>query len=229
MITGSTFTCSLAETPEDRDRVYRLRYLCYRRDEAIDVREDERFQDRYDAMPNHFSFLARTADEEPVGTVRISVVRPEAGWEIAPSHSVFGDVPAFQQIARGSFVEASRLCLPQQARRDSLLRVISYMAAVADFYEVEWLVACPRVEHSHTYEKLFGFVRYAEPRQYYGVKFSTTLLAVPRVQLRQYTCGSRYMDTARNQALANLETSSAPLPLLADPRSRAEGRVISRS
>ncbi|HWC99146.1 MAG TPA: GNAT family N-acyltransferase [Candidatus Sulfopaludibacter sp.] len=218
----------MAETPEDRDRVYRLRYLCYRRDEAIDARDDERFQDRYDSMPNHFSFLARAANDEPVGTVRISVVRPEAGWEIAPSHSVFGDVPAFQQIARGSFVEASRLCLPQQARRDSLLRVISYMAALADFYEVEWLVACPRVEHSHTYEKLFGFRRCAEPRQYYGVKFSTTLLAVPRLQLRQYACASKHMDTARNQALAHLESGSALLPLLAGPRSHAEEHVVSR-
>jgi hypothetical protein len=218
----------LAETPEDRDRVYRLRYECYRRDEAIEARDDERFQDRYDSLPNHFSFLARDADEEPVGTVRISVVRPEAGWETAPSHSVFGDVPAFQRIARASFVEASRLCLPQQARRDSLLRVISYMAALADFYEVEWLVACPRVEHSHTYEKLFGFLRCAEPRQYFGVKFSTTLLAVPRAQLRAYTCGSKYMDAARNQALADLEAGSAVLPPLAERRPATEQYVMSR-
>ena len=38
-------TCTLAETPQDRDEVYRLRYGCYRRDEAIEPRNDERFSD----------------------------------------------------------------------------------------------------------------------------------------------------------------------------------------
>jgi len=204
MTNCSNLTCSLAETPEDRDHVYRLRYACYRRDEAIEARDDERFHDRYDEMPNHFSFLARVGTDLPFGTVRISVVRPESGWETAPSHKVFGDDPAFQRIARGSFVEASRLCFGHQARRDALMRVIGYMAALADFYEVDWLVACPRVEHSHTYERLFGFVRLAEPRQYFGVKFKTTLLGVPRERLLQYTRGTKSMDTARLSALSHL-------------------------
>jgi len=202
-MTHST-TCTLAQSSEERDHVYRLRYACYRRDEAIEARENERFTDRYDELPNHFSFLARAGNEEPFGTVRISVVRPELGWHTAPSHKVFGNDPTFQRIARGSFVEASRLCFGHQARRDSLMRVIAYMAALADFYEVSWLVACPRVEHSQTYERLFGFVRLAEPRQYFGVKFETTLLGVSREQLREYTCGRKSMDAARMQALAHV-------------------------
>jgi hypothetical protein len=198
----------LAETAEDLDRVYRLRYACYRRKESIDPRPDERFSDRYDELSNHFSFLARQAGGDPLATVRISVVRPDLGWMTAPSHKVFGDHPAFQQIARGSFVEASRLCFGEQARRDVLMQVVSYLAALADYYEVDSLVACPRVEHSPIYQRLFGFVQLAEPRQYFGVKFSTSLLGVTREQLHRFTQGTKSMDTARINALASLRRAA---------------------
>jgi hypothetical protein len=49
--------CGLADTTEARDRVYRLRYAGYFRKGLIDARVDERFSDRFDATPNHFSVL----------------------------------------------------------------------------------------------------------------------------------------------------------------------------
>jgi len=203
---GTEITCTLAETAHDLAWVYRLRYACYRRKESIDPRSDETFSDEYDLLPNHFSFLARPKTAEPLATVRISVVRPDLSWVKAPSQRVFGDHPAFQRIARTSYVEASRLCFGKLARRDSLLQVVSHLAALADFYQVDWLVACPREEHSPIYEKLFGFVQLAEPRQYFGVKFRTSLLGVTREQLQRYTQGTRCMRLAVAKALAYLQT-----------------------
>lgn len=204
-------TCALAETPEHRNQVYQLRYTCYRRKDSIDPRPDAKFSDDYDLLPNHFSFLTRSCSGESLATVRVSVVRPDLGWTTAPSQKVFGDHPAFQRMARGSYVEASRLCFGEQARRDALLQVVSFLAALADFYEVDWLVACPREEHSHLYERLFGFVRLAEPRQYFGVRFRTSLLGVTREQLHQYTQDSRCMNTAVTNASAYLiNAASSP-------------------
>jgi hypothetical protein len=40
------------------------------------------------------------------------------------------------------------------------------MAAPADFYDVKWLVACPRVEHAESYQRMVGFKPLADPRQY---------------------------------------------------------------
>ena len=205
----TALTCSLAETPQDRDQVYRLRYACYRRKESIDSRPDERFSDAYDLLPNHFSFLARPKSGDALATVRISVVRPDLDWTTAPAQKVFGDHPAFQRIAQSSYVEASRLCFGEQARRDTLMQVVSYLAALADFYEVDWLVACPREEHSHIYEKLFGFVRLAEPRQYFGVKFRTSLLAISREQLHEHTKGAKCMNSALTNASASLMNNAA--------------------
>ncbi len=139
-------TTILAASPADREDVYRLRYSCYLRTGVIAPHPSESFSDKYDDLPNQFSFLSRGQDGEANATVRISVVRSDLGWTQAPSTCVFGEHPEFRRIAAGSFVEANRLCFAQQARRDALMGVVGYLAALADFHEVDWLVACPREE-----------------------------------------------------------------------------------
>ena len=146
--TGKPAHIMLADTDETRERVFRLRYSCYHRKGAIPADETQRFQDSFDDEAGHFSFLIDAGGEEPLATVRISVVRPDLGWTDSPGAHVFGDHPAFQAMASESYVEASRLCFGEQARRDVLMRLLGHMAAMASFYEVKWLVACPRVEHA---------------------------------------------------------------------------------
>jgi len=194
--------CRLADTPETRDQVYRLRHDCYLRRGSIDPRPDGRFSDAFDQTPNHFSFLVRNS--EPLATVRISVVRPDLGWIESPVRHVFGDHPAFLAVARESFVEASRLCFDRQARRDVLMRLLGNMAALAEFYDVEWLVACPRMEHAPIYQRLFGFRPLAEPRPYFGVRFETQMLGVRRAELKDRVVEERPMWSAWQNALTNL-------------------------
>ncbi len=69
-------TCELADSESMLDHVFRLGYSCNRRSGAIGDRPDERFRDRYDDLPNHFSFLM----PKQAATVRISVVRPDGAW-----------------------------------------------------------------------------------------------------------------------------------------------------
>ena len=195
--------CSIADTQEARDQVYRLRYTGYFRRGSIDAREDERFSDQFDATPSHFSFLVRDSEDEAVATMRISVVRQDLGWTESPGGTVFGDHIASQNLAAEGFVEASRLVFAPQARRDALMQLLGYMAAMADFYEVEWLMACPRMEHSAMYQRLFGFRPMAAP-PYHGVKFETQLLAVRRSELKDYVREAKPMKKAWGQALTNL-------------------------
>ena len=205
--------CLIAHTPEQREQVYRLRYECYRRKGSIDAREDEQFNDHFDELPNSFSFLVRSAEAPALATVRISVVRPDLGWTDSPVQHVYGDHPALQAMARESFVEASRLCFGQQARRDSFVRLVGNMAALAEFYEAEWLAACPRVEHSEIYQRMFGFRPLAAPRQYFGVKFETQLLGIRRHELRVHVKDHAPMTNAWSAALASL-LASPVLPVL---------------
>lgn len=191
-----TLDCALAETPAALDDVYRLRHCCYLRSGAIEPRPDQRFHDAYDQLPNHFNFLLRKPGEGSLATVRISVVHPQRNWNRAPSISVFGDHPSFSEIAGRSFVEASRLCFGKNAGRDLFYRLLGNMTAMADRYEVEWLVACPRVEHSAVYQRLFGFRPLAPPRKYFGVNFETELLGVRREEIREAADKVRWMREA---------------------------------
>ena len=193
----------LARTADALDQVYRLRYHCYRRNQSIDERQDQRFPDGFDDMPNHFSFIANVgAEEAALATVRLSVVRPDRGWMDSPGARVFGDHPAFQAI--GSYVEASRLCFGAQARRDVFIGLLGNMAALADFYKVEWLVACPRVEHVPVYQKLFGFEALAAPRQYFGVRFETRLLGIRMRDLEENVRERKLMKSSWQTALGYL-------------------------
>jgi hypothetical protein len=68
---------AVARPAADLDDVFRLRYLCYQCRGAIAEREDRRFRDSFDDLPNQFSYLVRDQNEEALATVRISVIRPD--------------------------------------------------------------------------------------------------------------------------------------------------------
>jgi len=188
--------CSIARTAEDLDDVFPLRYLCYQRRGAIADRADRRFRDSFDDLPNQFSYLVRDEAEQAVSTVLISVIRPDMGWIESPAGRVFSDHPAFQAVARTSSVEASRLCFAHMARRDAFYGLLGNMAALAERYGVEWLTACPRVEHSAVYQRLYGFRSMAEPRRYFGVRFETELLGIRLNEIREMAKRLRLMGNA---------------------------------
>lgn len=214
LITASPSRCSLAQTPEDRELVFRLRHEAYRRDESIDPQPDGRFPDHFDACPNHFSFLLRDDSAAPKATVRLSIVRPDVAWLEAPSRTVFGGHPVLDAITAESYVEANRLCFGPSARRDSFVQLLGYMAAASDFFDTPWLIACPRVAHASAYTSLFGFRPLAEPRQYFGVRFETQLLGIRREEIRLFVRDRAPMRNAWLQALLHLES----LPCLSSLR-----------
>src|SRR3954468_9352551 len=79
----------LAETPEDKDRIYRLRYRAYLKEGAILPSESERVTDRYDDLPNNFTF-GIYIHGELCSAIRISVLSSE--WRGSPSSEMFQDL-----------------------------------------------------------------------------------------------------------------------------------------
>jgi hypothetical protein len=199
--------CILAGTPETLEQVYRLRHDCYLSKGSIQARSNRAFSDEFDALPNSHSFLVRSEDRKPLATVRISVVRPDVGWTDSPGARVFGDHPAFQAMRGGGYVEASRLCFGEQARRDAFVKLLGNMAALADLHQTEWLVACPRLEHAGFYSRMFGFREMAPARQYFGVAFQTQLLGIRRSELRERVGPVKAMMNAWMGAFTELQRS----------------------
>jgi len=197
------FSCSLAQTPAERDEVFRLRYECYRRSGAIPPNPERRFRDDLDELPNQFSFFCGSSGEA-AATVRISVVRPDLDWTVSPAGRVYGDHSRFRAVADTSFVEASRLCFGRQARRETFLRLTAHMAALGEFYGVEWMLACPRVEQPRVSSRLFGSRPLAEARRYFGVASKTRLLGIRTVDLCAFVSSDRRMTEAWSEALDRL-------------------------
>jgi hypothetical protein len=79
----------LAETAEEKDKIYRLRYRAYLREGAILPSESERVTDRYDDLPNNFTFGIYLHDEL-YSSIRISVLTSE--WRGSPSSEMFTDL-----------------------------------------------------------------------------------------------------------------------------------------
>jgi len=70
-------------------------------------------------------------DRRPPATVRVSVVRSDPEGTDSPADRVYAD-------------------------HQSFIRLVAHTAALANFYSVEWLVACRGVEHAQAYRRLFG-------------------------------------------------------------------------
>src|SRR5258707_2337861 len=90
----------LAETPEEKDEIYRLRYRAYLREGAILPSESQRVTDRYDDLPNNFTF-GIYVQGELYSSIRISVLSSE--WRGSPSSVMFVDL-IHPELDRGKVI-----------------------------------------------------------------------------------------------------------------------------
>src|SRR3979411_257138 len=79
----------LAETPEDKDEIYRLRYRAYLREGAILPSESERVTDQYDEAPNTWIFGVHLHGEL-YSSIRVSVLTSRC--KTSPSADMYSDV-----------------------------------------------------------------------------------------------------------------------------------------
>src|ERR1700686_674938 len=90
----------LAETAEDREQIYRLRYSAYLREGAILPSESERVTDRYDDLPNNYTFGVYVQGEL-YSSIRISVLSAE--YRGSPSSEMFTDL-LHPELDRGKVI-----------------------------------------------------------------------------------------------------------------------------
>src|SRR5258708_18054021 len=71
----------LAETPEEKEEIYRLRYRAYLREGAIQPSSDQRVTDQYEDTPNAWTFGVYFHGEL-YSSIRVSLLTPE--WRGSP-------------------------------------------------------------------------------------------------------------------------------------------------
>ncbi len=105
----------LAETPEEKDTIYHLRYRAYLREGAILPSESQRVTDRYDDLPNNYTFGVYFRGEL-CSSIRISVLTSE--FRGSPSSEMFSDM-LHPELDRGRvIVDPTRFVAdPDKAKR----------------------------------------------------------------------------------------------------------------
>jgi hypothetical protein len=167
----------LAETPEDKDRIYRLRYRAYLREGAILPSESQRVTDRYDDLPNNFTF-GIFLHGELYSSIRISVLTSE--WRGSPSSEMFTDL-IHPELDRGKIiVDPTRFVAdPDKAKRFPELPYVTvrlgYVAC--GYFNADIGLANVRPEHRAFYRKVFLQEPWGEPRLYPGLIKPVGLMA----------------------------------------------------
>src|SRR4051812_9915250 len=78
----------LAQTPEEKEQIYNLRYRAYLREGAVQESPAQRVTDQYDDLPNSWTFGVYLLGDL-YSSVRISVLTSE--WRESCSAEAFGE------------------------------------------------------------------------------------------------------------------------------------------
>jgi hypothetical protein len=147
--------CRLAETDEDREAIYRLRYEAYLREGAISPSLSETFSDAYDEMENVWIF-GLYIDDELASSIRIHVTSPE--HSDFPSHSVFADLLDPELRAGKVIVDPTRFVTNKRLSQfypglpHATLR-LCWLAA--EHFRAEHFLVAIRTEHQAFYRRTF--------------------------------------------------------------------------
>jgi len=167
-----------ADTPAERDAVFRLRYAAYLREGTIAADPSERFADRLDTASNAFIFGVYI-DGELAGSIRLHIgskMHPEL-----PALGTFADVLA-PDTARGStIVDPTRLAADRAALRryPELCYVTTRLAVLgSEYFNANLLLATVRAEHQAFYRRVFGHRLVCEPRQHPSFSQPISLMAL---------------------------------------------------
>ncbi len=174
----------LAETPEDREQIYRLRYRAYLREGAIRQSDDQRVTDRFDNLPNSWIFGVYL-DGVLASSIRISVASPEN--PLTPSMDVFPDLLRPEINAGKVIIDPTRFVAdPARERRFPELPYVTLRLAyvACGFFNADLGLATVRAEHQAFYRRVFMHKPLSSPRDYPGLVKPICLMAVDYQAMR---------------------------------------------
>lgn len=175
----------LVETPEEKEQIYRLRYRAYLREGAILPSESGKVTDRYDDLPNNYTF-GIYIHGELCSSIRVSVLTSE--WRGSPSSEMFSDL-LHPELDRGKrIIDPTRFVAdPDKAKRFPELPYITvrlgYVAC--GHFSADIGLANVRPEHRAFYRKVFLQEPWGEPRLYPGLIKPVGLMAAHYPSIRE--------------------------------------------
>jgi hypothetical protein len=170
--------CKLADTGEQREAIFRLRYQAYRREGAISHHSSGTFFDPYDEKGNGFLF-GLYIDGELASSIRVHVASKD--HPDFTSLEVFSDFLQPELDAGRVIVDPTRFVTDDTFSR--LYRTLPYatvrVAGMAcEYFGADHLLAAVRREHQAFYRKLFHHQVVREARPYPGLTKPLSLMSL---------------------------------------------------
>src|ERR1700730_18364485 len=159
----------LAQTPEEKEAIYRLRYRAYLREGAIQPSTEQRVVDQFEDAPNAWAFGVYFHGEL-YSSIRISVLTSE--WRMSPSVELFGDV-LHPKLDQGLvFIDSTRFVAdPDKARNFPELPYVTVRlgSTAGVHFNADYGLAIVRRAHLAFLCLVFLHESWSEPRLYPGL------------------------------------------------------------
>ena len=158
--------CRHADTDEEREAIFRLRYQAYLRDGSILPNPSESFSDPFDETDNVYIF-GLYIDNELASSIRIHIGSRQHPH--FPSLEVFPDVLQPKLDAGKVIVDATRFVVDEKLSK--LYRALPYATVrinwmAAAFFDPGYSLAAVRPEHQAFYRRTFGLELICGARPY---------------------------------------------------------------
>jgi hypothetical protein len=174
-----------ADTPEEKDAIYRLRYSAYLREGAIPPNASERFSDALDSADNAWLF-GLYIEGELASSIRLHVASRQSPG--LPALNVFSDLLSPEIAAGRTIIDPTRFVADRGASRryPELCYVTTRLAWLAsEYFSTHLLLATVRAEHQAFYRRVFGHRVICEPRHYPSLTKPISLMALDYSMARE--------------------------------------------
>jgi hypothetical protein len=180
----------VAESPEERDEIYRLRYEAYVREGTIQPNLNRRVIDAYDSLPNCW-IIGVYVDDKLAGSVRIHVSAPE--YPDIPALHVFPEFLEPEIKAGKVLIDPTRFVADPAAGQYLELPYATVRLAhmASEYFHSDYVLATVRAEHQSFYKRVFGHRVVCPPRPYPSLNKPISLMMTHSDSVREII-GARY-------------------------------------
>jgi N-acyl amino acid synthase FeeM len=175
----------LAVSEVEKEDIYNLRYRAYLSEGAIEPRADHRLADRFDDLPNSWTFGIYVSGEL-TSSVRISVATPDNSD--TPAVDAFPDLLE-PELAKGKLIVDPNRFVADPVRRTQYPQLpyitlrLAYVAC--EHFKADIGTATVRKEHQAFYRRVFLHKPLCLPRPYPILTKPLCLMAVDYPKLRE--------------------------------------------
>lgn len=167
-----------ADTPEEREAIFKLRYHAYLREGAITPNLSQSFADPLDDMANALIYGVYV-DGRLASSIRLHVAT--RAHPVLPATNVFSDLLSPEIAAGKVIIDPTRFVADRAASRryPELCYVTTRLAWLAsEYFAADLLLATVRAEHQAFYRRVFGHKLICEPRHYPSLTKPISLMAL---------------------------------------------------